>query len=201
MAASRRSSWWLLASSCSDSGISKRRGRVWSRDPRGPLSLSSQEGLTSHVNITFAPFHSVIYAIVIRTIWMKSKDHDETVISNCSGKTNACAAQLGEFRNSASAEVFHKPALSIRAPRHGMPLKGCPRQALPSPPGLPEHWEREAGTLGHARQCRQSLCEQPLSQDPGWPQPLRPGREAPWRGLSEDTVHSAKRQGRHFCWA
>ncbi|XP_036086362.1 neuropeptide S receptor isoform X2 [Rousettus aegyptiacus] len=27
---------------------------------------------------------SVIYAIVIRTIWMKSKDHDESVISNCS---------------------------------------------------------------------------------------------------------------------
>ncbi|XP_015444920.1 neuropeptide S receptor isoform X2 [Pteropus alecto] len=27
---------------------------------------------------------SVIYAIVIRTIWMKSKGHDESVISNCS---------------------------------------------------------------------------------------------------------------------
>lgn len=31
----------------------------------------------------FAPLHSVIYAIVIRTIWSKSKAH-ETVISNCS---------------------------------------------------------------------------------------------------------------------
>jgi hypothetical protein len=29
--------------------------------------------------------YSVIYGLVIRTIWMKSKTH-ETVISNCSGK-------------------------------------------------------------------------------------------------------------------
>lgn len=89
--------------------------------------LSSQEGLTSHVNITFAPFHSVIYAIVIRTIWMKSKDHDETVISNCSGKTNACAAQLLANSGIPPLQRFSTSLPCQSGPRG----TACPSKAVP----------------------------------------------------------------------
>ena len=55
--------------------------------------VSSEWGPTSHFNTIFGPFRSVIYAIVIRTIWVKSKAY-ETVISNCSGKSFICLPNL-----------------------------------------------------------------------------------------------------------
>ena len=67
------------------------------------LEWSSECGPTSHFNTIFGPFRSVIYAIVIRTIWVKSKA-SETVISNCSGKSFICITK--SLANFASAEVF-----------------------------------------------------------------------------------------------
>ena len=69
----------------------------------GELEWSSEWGPTSHFNTIFGPFRSVIYAIVIRTIWVKSKAY-ETVISNCSGKSFICITK--SLVNFTSTEVF-----------------------------------------------------------------------------------------------
>ncbi|KAK2503213.1 hypothetical protein MC885_013033 [Smutsia gigantea] len=72
-------------------------------------------------NITFGLFCSVIYAIVIRTIWTKSRAHD-MVISNCSGKGRGPLDLVTLCQQSPSEQPLSQdpghPSLSGLAKKH-----------------------------------------------------------------------------------